>query len=234
MSRALVLLSGGQDSTTALFWAKTRFEEVEAIGFDYGQRHGVELEQARKIADIAQVCYRVLDLRGLLGDSALTDPGRDVDARHERDASLPATFVPGRNLLFFSIAGAYAYSRGVHDIVAGMCQTDFSGYPDCRRVFIDSMERTLALAMEPYVPRIHTPIMDLDKADTFKLAADLGVLPLILEHTHTDYHGDRSQRNPWGYGRLDNEASRLRARGWEEFCRRYPEICGQAAAGSGP
>lgn len=227
MSKAVVLLSGGQDSTTALYWAKSRFDSVEAIGFDYGQRHCIELTQALKIADLAGVSYHLFDLKGLLGDSALTDTSRDVDARHQRDPSLPASFVPGRNLLFLSIAGSFAYTHGIHDIVAGMCQTDFSGYPDCRRSFIDSMERTLALAMAPYEPRIHTPIMDIDKADTFKLAADLGVLDIVLEHTHTDYNGDRTQRHPWGYGRLDNEASRLRARGWEEFCRRYPAESGQ-------
>ena len=222
MSRALVLFSGGQDSTTALFWAKQRFDSVEAIGFDYGQRHRVELEQATHIAGLAEVPFTVLDLRGLLGDSALTDPARAVDAPHPRDTTLPATFVPGRNLLFLSLAGSAAYSRGISDLVAGMCQTDFSGYPDCRRVFVDHMEETVCAAMAPHSFRIHTPIMDIDKADTFKLAADLGVLDIVVEHSHTDYNGNRAERHPWGYGRLDNDASRLRARGWEEFCRRYP------------
>ena len=224
MTQSLVLFSGGQDSTTCLYWAKQKFDSVAAVGFDYGQRHRVELDQAAKIADMAGVHFQIFDLKGLLGDSALTDPGADPDARHRRDPSLPATFVPGRNLLFLSIAGAYAYSLGVSDLVAGMCQTDFSGYPDCRREFIDSAERSLSLAMAPHAFRIHTPIMELDKAETFKLAADLGVLDVILEYTHTDYNGDRTKRNPWGYGRLDNEASRLRARGWEEFQRRYPHL----------
>lgn len=223
MSRALVLFSGGQDSTTALFWAKKTFGQVEAIGFDYGQRHRVELEQATHIAGLADVPFTILDLRGLLGDSALTDQARAVDATHPRDNSLPATFVPGRNLLFLSLAGSAAYSRGISDLVAGMCQTDFSGYPDCRRVFVDHMEETLSAAMAPHSFRIHTPIMDIDKADTFKLAADLGVLDIVVEHSHTDYNGNRTERHPWGYGRLDNDASRLRARGWDEFCRRYPE-----------
>ena len=223
MPRALVLFSGGQDSTTALFWAKRTFEGVEAIGFDYGQRHRVELEQATHIAGLADVPFTILDLRGLLGDSALTDSARAVDAPHPRDATLPATFVPGRNLLFLSLAGSAAYSRGISDLVAGMCQTDFSGYPDCRRVFVDHMEETLSAAMAPHTFRIHTPIMDIDKADTFKLAADLGVLDIVVEHSHTDYNGNRTDRHPWGYGKLDNDASRLRARGWEEFCRRYPQ-----------
>jgi 7-cyano-7-deazaguanine synthase len=109
------------------------------------------------------------------------------------------------------------------DLVAGMSQTDYSGYPDCRREFVDSAETTLALAMAPYRVKIHTPLMHLDKADTFKLAADLGILEIILEHTHTDYNGDRTHRHPWGYGQLDNPASRLRAQGWDEYLRRYPK-----------
>jgi 7-cyano-7-deazaguanine synthase len=219
--RAIVLFSGGQDSTTSLFWAKQKFAEVEALAFDYGQRHKVELVQAEKIAKLAKVSLTTLSLQGLLGDSALTDSSRDVDATHRGNASLPASFVPGRNLLFLSIAGSFAYSRDCSDLVAGMCQTDFSGYPDCRRIFIDSMEQSLSLAMAPRSFRIHTPIMEIDKADTFKLAADLGILELVLEETHTDYNGDRTERHEWGYGRLDNAASRLRAAGWEEYKRRY-------------
>lgn len=221
MKRAVVLFSGGQDSTTCLYWAKRQGADVLALAFDYGQRHAVELEQARKIAEIADVPLDVLDLRGLLGNSALTDLDREVDGAHPNDGTLPATFVPGRNLLFLSLAASYAYNRKVFDLVAGVCQTDFSGYPDCRRVFIESMETTLSLAMAPHDFRIHTPLMYLDKADTFKLAEDLGALEVVLEYSHTDYFGDRSERHEWGYGRLDNDASRLRARGWEEFKRRY-------------
>lgn len=219
--KALVLFSGGQDSTTCLYWALERFEGVEAIGFDYGQRHVVELEQAHKIAAIAGVPFRVMNLARLLGDSALTDPARELAGEHPREATLPATYVPGRNLLFLSLAASHAYSRDIVDLVTGVCQTDFSGYPDCRRVFIESLETTLSLAMAPRDFRIHTPLMYLDKADTFKLADDLGVLEIVLEHTHTDYNGVRTERHAWGYGKLDNDASRLRARGWEEFLRRY-------------
>lgn len=221
MPRAVVLFSGGQDSTTCLYWAKARFHDVLALGFDYGQRHRVELEQAERIAAMAETPFTILDLRGLLGDSALTDPARSLEGGHPRDASLPASFVPGRNLLFLSLAASFAYSKEVGDLVTGVCQTDFSGYPDCRRVFIESLEATLSLAMAPRDFRIHTPLMYLDKAETFRLAEELGVLELVLEHTHTDYNGDRSERHEWGYGRLDNEASRLRARGWEEYKRRY-------------
>jgi 7-cyano-7-deazaguanine synthase len=224
MTKVLVLFSGGQDSTTCLYWAKSKFDEVHAIGFDYGQRHRIELEQAEMIAGLAAVPFTVVDIAGLLGNSALTDPDLSVDAQHPRDSNLPATFVPGRNLFFLSIAGSIAFTRGISDLVTGVCQTDYSGYPDCRREFIDHMEQTLSAAMAPHQFRIHTPIMHIDKADTFKLAADLGVLNVILEHSHTDYHGDRSTRNPWGYGRLDNDASRLRAKGWDEFCRRYPDL----------
>ena len=220
MAGALVLFSGGQDSTTCLFWAKERFDPVEAIGFDYGQRHAVELQQAQSIAGTAGVRFDVLDLRGLLGSSALVDRDQPVDAKHPLAMHLPATFVPGRNLLFLSIAASVAYGRGITDLVGGMCETDFSGYPDCRRAFVDSLEATLHLALESPV-RVHTPLMTLDKADTFKLAEDLGILELVIEETHTDYNGDRTERHPWGYGRLDNDASRLRAKGWAEFCSRY-------------
>lgn len=216
---ALVLFSGGQDSTTCLYWAKQEFERVEAIGFHYGQRHAIELEQAERIAAMAAVPWEVVDLRGLFSNSALLGGGSTAGT-HPSDPNLPATFVPGRNLVFLSLAAAVAYNRGITDLVAGVCQTDFSGYPDCRRVFIESLETTLSLALAPRDFRIHTPLMYLDKADTFQLAEELGILDIVLEHTHTDYHGDRSERHPWGYGRLDNEASRLRARGWAEYQRR--------------
>jgi len=218
---ALVLLSGGQDSTTCLYWAKRFFERVETISFRYGQRHEVELQQAKLIAERAGASFSVLSLEGLLGNSALLDEGADVNAPHPANPGLPASFVPGRNMLFLAAAGSRAFNRGIHDLVGGMCQTDYSGYPDCRRAFVDSMEQTLSLAMAPAQFRIHTPLMGLDKADTFRLAEALGVLDEVIEQSHTDYHGDRSQRHPWGYGKLDNEASRLRARGWFEYRRRY-------------
>lgn len=212
---ALVLLSGGQDSTTCLFWAKEHFETVRALGFDYGQKHGVELEQAKVIADEAEVPFTVLDTGTLLEGSALTEHDRDVSAPHEKDEDLPASFVPGRNALFLSAAASHAYNHDITDLVGGMCQTDFSGYPDCRRSFIDAMERSLSLALDADI-RIHTPLMDLTKAETWKLAKDLGVLEIVRRKTHTDYNGDRSQFNEWGYGKLDNPASKLRARGYHE------------------
>jgi 7-cyano-7-deazaguanine synthase len=212
---ALVLFSGGQDSTTCLYWALHHFKKVEAIGFHYGQKHAVELEQARKIAERAAVPFTVLDLRGLLRGSALTEHEQDVSAAHPLAPHLPATFVPGRNALFLTLAASYGFTRGIHDLVGGMCQTDYSGYPDCRREFIDAMERALSLALDTTI-RIHTPLMHLTKAETWRLARELGILDVIVELTHTDYNGDRSERHAWGYGRLDNPASILRARGYEE------------------
>jgi 7-cyano-7-deazaguanine synthase len=212
---ALVLLSGGQDSTTCLYWAKERFERVEALGFDYGQKHDVELQQARLIAEEAEVRFSVFDITGTLSGSALTEHDKDVSAQHEQDSDLPASFVPGRNALFLTMAASHAYTRGIHDLVGGMCQTDYSGYPDCRRVFIDSMETSLTLALGRDL-RIHTPLMYLTKAETWKLAADLGIVEIIRRDTHTDYNGDRSELHEWGYGKLDNPASILRAKGYEE------------------
>lgn len=218
---ALVLFSGGQDSTTCLFWALRYFERVEAIGFSYGQKHAVEIEQARRIAEAAGVSYEVKDLSGLLAGSSLTEHEKDSNDAHDLAPDLPASFVPGRNALFLTIAAAHAFLRGTHDLVGGMCQTDYSGYPDCRLDFVESQERTLGLALDQPV-RVHTPLMHLTKAETWKLAKDLGevrgldVLETVREMSHTDYNGDRTERHAWGYGRLDNPASVLRARGYAE------------------
>lgn len=212
---ALVLFSGGQDSTTCLFWAARRFDHVEAIGFDYGQKHRVELEQATLIAREAGVAFTTCDITGTLKGSALTEHDKDVAGRHERNPELPSSFVPGRNALFLTLAASHAYTRGITDLVGGMCQTDYSGYPDCRRVFIDAMETSLSLALDVDI-RIHTPLMYLTKAETWKLANDLDVLDIVRDMTHTDYNGDRTTYNAWGYGKLDNPASVLRARGYEE------------------
>lgn len=212
---ALVLFSGGQDSTTCLYWAKNRFQRVEAIAFDYGQKHAIELEQARLIADVAEVPLTLVDIRGTLSGSALTEHEKDVSAEHDKNSELPASFVPARNALFITLAAGHAYNHRMADLVGGMCQTDFSGYPDCRRVFIDSIAASLSLAMDIDL-RIHTPLMYLNKAETWKLAADLQIVDIVREMTHTDYNGDRSTLNEWGYGKLDNPASVLRAKGYEE------------------
>lgn len=218
---ALVLFSGGQDSTTCLFWALKAFRNVEAIGFDYGQRHAVELEQARRIADLAGVPFEIMDLRNLLSGSALLDASKDVNDPHENAPHLPGAFVPARNALFLTIAAGRGFQRGIHDLVGGMCETDYSGYPDCRLDFIRSQNETLSLGLDTEL-RIHVPLMHLNKAETWKLAKDLGevnglnVLEIVRDLSHTDYHGDRSLKNAWGYGKLDNPASILRARGYEE------------------
>lgn len=214
-SRALVLFSGGQDSTTCLFWALHHFESVQALGFDYGQKHRVELEQARSIAREVDVPFDVLNIDGTLGGSALTEHDREMSAAHDKDERLPASFVPGRNALFLSIAASHAYRADVTDLVGGMCQTDYSGYPDCRRTFIDAMETSLSLALDTDL-RIHTPLMYLTKAETWKLANDLDVLDIVRTESHTDYNGDRSTLHEWGYGTLDNPASKLRAQGYKE------------------
>ena len=237
-SSALVLLSGGQDSTTCLFWALAPgplgggFERVEAVAFDYGQRHAVELTQARHVADQAGVPFRVRDLTGLLAGSALLadeaaggGPMTDTNREHDLAPGLPASFVPGRNALFLTAAASYGFVRGITDLVGGMCQTDAAGYPDCRASFVASQAQTLSLALDADVT-VWTPLMERTKAETWKLAADLGtvrgvdVLEAVREHSHTDYHGDRTERHAWGYGRLDNPASRLRAEGYAEAVRR--------------
>jgi 7-cyano-7-deazaguanine synthase len=223
MSPAIVLLSGGQDSSTCLFWAldagRGGFAPVQALAFDYGQRHRVELEQARVIAGIAGIPITVLDLKQSLGSSVagateLTGGG-DVSAPHPLAQALPASFVPGRNAVFLAHAAAFAFAHGIRDIVFGASQTDYAGYPDCREAFVAATARSLSLALDADI-RVHTPLMNLSKAETWRLANEMGVLDVITEHTHTDYHGDRSDRHPWGYGRLDNPASVLRAKGWEE------------------
>ena len=212
---ALVLFSGGQDSTTCLFWAKRKFARVVALAFDYGQKHSVELEQAREIAAIADTPLELMNIAGTLSGSALTEHNLDVSAEHAVNAELPASFVPARNALFLTLAAGRAYNQGIHDLVGGMCQTDYSGYPDCRREFVDAQQRALSLGLDSDI-RIHTPLMHLTKAETWKLAADLGVLELVRDMSHTDYNGDRSTYNEWGYGKLDNPASILRAKGFEE------------------
>lgn len=186
---ALVVFSGGQDSTTCLFWAKKRFKKVYALSFIYGQKHVKEVELARNIAEKAEVEFEVMDVSfiGHLGRNSLTDTSIHMDEEKPAD-SFPNTFVPGRNLFFLSIAAVYAREHGVNHIVTGVSQTDFSGYPDCRDSFIKSLNVTLNLAMdEQFV--LHTPLMWIDKAQTWALADRLGVLDLIRHETLTCYNG---------------------------------------------
>ncbi|BBF93019.1 7-cyano-7-deazaguanine synthase QueC [Blastochloris tepida] len=224
---ALVLLSGGQDSTTCLGWALDRFDRVETVGFDYGQRHRVELEVRERIRGRIEGLKPAwsgrlgsdhlieLSVLGQISDTALT---RDA-AIALADSGLPTTFVPGRNLIFLGFAAALAYRRGIRHIVAGMCETDYSGYPDCRDDTIKAMQVALSLGLDRRVT-IHTPLMWIDKAATFALALAIAgpqFLDLVVEETHTCYVGDRTQRHPWGFGCGVCPACRLRAEGWARF-----------------
>lgn len=209
--KAVVVLSGGQDSTTCLHWAIDRFGRaaVASLSFDYGQRHSVELDCARRVADDAGVPNTVLpiDTFAALGGDALTDEAVAVPTDDAVPDGLPATFVPGRNLIFLTYAAAWAWPRGIEHIVGGMAETDYSGYPDCRRRTLDALQQALRLGLERNV-RIHTPLMHLSKKDTVLLACRLGALD-AMALTHTCYEGKRPP-----CGRC--AACRLRARGFEE------------------
>lgn len=187
--KVLVVFSGGQDSTTCLYWAKKHFKEVYVLSFIYGQKHVKEVELARELARKAGVSFDVMDVSfiGHLGKNSLTDTSIRMD-EEKPEGSFPNTFVPGRNLFFLSIAAVYARERGISHMVTGVSQTDFSGYPDCRDAFIKSLNVTLNLAMdEQFV--IHTPLMWIDKAQTWALADELGVLDIVRYETLTCYNG---------------------------------------------
>lgn len=224
---ALVLFSGGQDSTVCLAWALDRFDRVETVGFDYGQRHRVELEVRPAIreklaamkpewkARFGEDHVVKLDALAAISDTALT---REVEIEIGENG-LPTTFVPGRNLIFLTYAGAIAYRRGAGHLVAGMCETDYSGYPDCRDETIKTMGRTLELGMDRKLT-VHTPLMRIDKAGTFALAHKIGgdaLIGLVVEDTHSCYLGDRSHRHAWGYGCGTCPACELRAQGWARW-----------------
>jgi len=224
---ALVLFSGGQDSTTTLAWALERYERVETIGFDYGQRHAVELEARQNVrgamasmrSDWAARlgCDEVVDLKGL-GDISDTAMTRETEI-FIADNGLPTTFVPGRNLVFLTMAAAAAYRRNLGVLVAGMCETDFSGYPDCRQTTLEAQLRAINLGLDASF-RLETPLMHLTKAQSWILADDIGgaaLVDLILEHSHTCYLGERGKRFSWGYGCNACPACELRAKGWRDF-----------------
>jgi 7-cyano-7-deazaguanine synthase len=224
---ALVLFSGGQDSATCLAWALERFARVETLGFDYGQRHAIELECRADLVDgmkslrpdwavkLGENHTLEIPTLALISDTALT---RDVAIAMGADG-LPNTFVPGRNLVFLTFAAALAYRRGITDIIGGMCETDYSGYPDCRDETIKALQSALSLGMARAF-ELHTPLMWLDKAATWKLAEDLGgagLVDLIREHSHTCYLGERGERHDWGYGCGECPACALRAKGWQQY-----------------
>lgn len=211
MDQALVVLSGGQDSTTCLYWAIKKFgiECVSSVTFDYGQRHRIELECAQEIAAFAGVPNVVLpiDTFAALGGNALTDAGVDVETQIDAETDLPNTFVPGRNLIFLTFAAAFAYQRGIANLVTGVAQTDYSGYPDCRAETMTALQSALRAGMESDI-RIHTPLMQLSKQETVELARELGALP-ALAMTHTCYNGERP---PCGHC----PACELRAKGFAD------------------
>jgi 7-cyano-7-deazaguanine synthase len=226
MTTALVLFSGGQDSATCLAWALERYERVETVGFDYGQRHRVELEVRLRFLDALRERFpawaarlgedHLIDM-GVLGRISETSLTKDVAFRMT-ESGLPNTFVPGRNLLFFTFAAAVAYRRDLKVLVGGMCETDFSGYPDCRDDTLKALQVALNLGMDSRFA-IETPLMWIDKAATWQMARDLGgaaLVDLMIEHTHTCYRGDREHRHAWGYGCGECPACELRARGWAQ------------------
>jgi len=236
---ALVLFSGGQDSATCLAWALDRFERVETVGFDYGQRHLIELDCRTKLRDgmtamkpqwagrLADDHIISLAALGEISNTALTS---DIVIEMQ-NTGLPNTFVPGRNIIFLTFAAALAYRRGLKHIVGGMCETDYSGYPDCRDDTIKALQVALNLGMEQRFV-LETPLMWLDKAATWRLAKEAGgreLVDLIIEESHTCYLGERGKRHEWGYGCGKCPACDLRARGYQRFV--AEEIsCGDASA----
>ena len=225
--KALVLFSGGQDSATCLAWALACFNHIGTIGFDYGQRHLVEMQCRQVFLEKMRAQFpgwgkklgkdTVLDL-SVLGDISETALTRNIGIRTQGDAP-PNTFIPGRNLVFLNIAAALAYKRGCFHLVAGMCQTDFSGYPDCRRETLDATMTSISLGMDQEFT-LHTPLMNCPKAGAWALAKELGgrdLLELIVEYSHTCYIGKRGGRHDWGYGCGTCPACKLRAQGWATY-----------------
>jgi len=226
-NKALVLFSGGQDSSIALAWALGRYAHVETIGFDYGQRHSVELEARKAVREAITKTFpdwaaklggdTMVEARALrdLGETAMTHEAEIVIA----DNGPPTTFVPGRNLMFLTLAGALAYRRGVGVLVAGMCEADFSGYPDCRDEALRSQTETLRLGMDADFA-LETPLMHIDKAESWRLAEKSGgekLVALVNELSHTCYRGERGSCHDWGYGCGDCPACELRAKGWAGY-----------------
>jgi len=225
--KALVLFSGGQDSTVCLAWALTHFEAVETVGFDYGQRHRVELDCRQVVLQSLRRTFPAwagklgedhilaLDVLKAISDTALT---RDSAIKMQEN-QLPNTFVPGRNLLFFTLAAAIGYRRHARHLVGGMCETDYSGYPDCRDDTLKALQVTLSLGMDHRFV-VHSPLMWIDKAGTWRLAEELGgdaLVDLIRRETHTCYLGDRTTWHDWGFGCGACPACALRSAGWSQY-----------------
>jgi 7-cyano-7-deazaguanine synthase len=216
-TKAIVVFSGGQDSTTCLFWAMKKFDHIEAVTFDYGQRHRVELEASEDICrrfGVPQTVLPVSSIKALGGNSLTSEKIEVPDKVAENE--LPNTFVPGRNIIFLTLAAAYGYQRGIYNLVTGVGQADYSGYPDCREDFMQSLEKTLYLGTDARFT-IHRPLMFRDKAGIWRLADELGHLEDIVMLTHTCYRGERAVLHPWGYGCGTCPACGLRAAGYEKY-----------------
>lgn len=209
--KAVVLFSGGQDSTTSLIWAMKHFDSVAAISFAYNQRHAIELQQAQLISKHLNIPHLLIDIPDLkpLTNNALI---QDIPIKAPDDA-LPNTFVPGRNLLFLTLAATWAYTHNYPNIVLGVSEADYSGYPDCREPFIHSAQQTLSLAMD-FRFSLHTPLIHLNKAQIWLMAKELGALDMIVNETHTCYMGVREVLHPWGYGCSQCPACLLRKNGF--------------------
>lgn len=217
---AVVVLSGGQDSVTCLGLALKKYDKVYAIGFDYNQKHSIELAQATIICEKHKVPFVVMPIPMLaeLGDSALIKGTGydDVSKPHHANKDLPASFVPNRNALFLTTAHAYAQKVGAKTIITGVCETDYSGYPDCHESFIRALQMALNRGYLTDID-IATPLMHLTKAQTFELAEEVGILDDVIKYSHTCYIGDRSKHHEWGYGCGECPACKLRAKGYEEY-----------------
>ena len=215
IEKAIVIFSGGQDSTTCLGWALNRYETVEAITFNYGQKHSIELHQADQICKKYSVKLTVIDISFLdtIVESALTSNG---DVNELNDKGLPSSFVPNRNQLFITLAHSYAQKIGAKTLITGVCQTDYSGYPDCRAKFINELANVTNLGSDAEII-IETPLMRLTKSQTFKMAEDEDILHTVINMSHTCYNGDRDNFHKWGYGCNDCPACKLRAKGYKEW-----------------
>lgn len=213
-TKALVLLSGGQDSATCLYAVKEEFETVEAVFFHYEQRHHLEYQSAKKICELSQSHLHELSLPAFkeIGGSAMIE---DIEIKNGCDG-LPNTFVPGRNIVFLTLAASLAYTRNINDIIIGVNETDYSGYPDCRRDFINSISDSISLGLDRTF-RIHTPLSQLSKAGIWELSSKLNILDMVVQHTHTCYIGDHEHFHEWGYGCGECPACILRKQGFETF-----------------
>lgn len=214
--KAVVIFSGGQDSTTCLGWAKNRYDDVVAITFKYGQKHDIEIERAKEICKLMNIEHNIIDISffGDLVDSALTHNG-DINKKHNRLKDLPSSFVPNRNQMFITIAHAFAQKIQCDILITGVCETDYSGYPDCRMDFIKNIEKTSNIGSNSNI-KIEVPLMYLNKSEVFSLAEKEGILDIILNYSHTCYNGC-DKMNLWGYGCGDCLACKLRKNGWNKF-----------------